>query len=119
MELASATLAGEIPELCLLVEREAMILRLNSLERPSSSCIELDSVRDEASQIRQTLAEEYLMLCSQNGNFLKSAYSGDVHKIAALFSNCGLKMNNEKHHAFWARLARLKTNARTFADMYE
>uniref|UniRef100_A0A7S1A5R9 Uncharacterized protein n=1 Tax=Noctiluca scintillans TaxID=2966 RepID=A0A7S1A5R9_NOCSC len=117
--LSNRSLAGDIPELCLLVEKLASVVRSNNLERPSSACVELEVIRTEAMKMQQTFAEEFRQLHRTYGDLVRTAHGGDVASIVKHFNAAGLAMNGESHHSFWARMVRLKANAHTVAKLYE
>lgn len=117
--LEANSLAGVIPEVCVLVEKFAAMMRLNSLERPSASPFDFEGILTEASKHFQTLSEEFSLLNRRYGSFLTGACGGVQESVLGIFDQCGLGMNAERHHSWWARVARLKSNARTFADMYK
>ena len=117
-ELTKFSLAGPIEDLCLLVEKHAMIFRLNNIERPSSTYVPLRDIREAARNNVTTLAQEFEKL-STEVNATRLSIPRDQFLKAIKNSERDILMNKEAHHSFWARMDRLKTDSLTFSKQYK
>jgi hypothetical protein len=103
-----------IGDICLDTEKLAESLRLNNLERPHNATASIEHVHRMAVTRGVTLEQEFELAFERASVTL----SVDRRKVAGAISRAPRKMNRAPHFVFWARLLRLKANARTLAGVY-
>ena len=106
------SLAGQVERICMELQKIASQFRLGNTDRPSSSSVPFDSVREVAKKYSKTLAEE-LKSPQQHLSLVAK------EKLTQQLQKKTLAMNDNKLHTFWSKMARGKANVQMFANLFE